>query len=140
MILLSSPLKNDPLETTVSIFFLEIEIFTTKTVNSKSLKKVCRQLLSTMNVLNIIIQHFRGEHLKLLKRSKFGDHWFRNGHDTRGRNLPFKEKSSNHFKDLHKLKLMTNLDLGLTSSPGGVTNLTFSHMIHIRHSENKNFT
>ena len=33
-------LKNDPLETTVSIFFsLEIEIFTTKIVNSKSLKK-----------------------------------------------------------------------------------------------------
>ena len=52
MILLSSPLKNDPLETTVSIFFyLEIEIFTTKIVNSKSLKKICRQLLSTMNVL-----------------------------------------------------------------------------------------
>ena len=52
MILLSSPLKNDPLETTVSIyFFLEIEIFTTKIVNSKVLKKICRQLLSTMNVL-----------------------------------------------------------------------------------------
>ena len=33
------------------IFFLEIEIFTTKTVYSKSLKKICRQLLSTMNVL-----------------------------------------------------------------------------------------
>ena len=41
MILLSSPLKNDPLETTVSIFFfLEIEIFTTKIVNSKGLKKL----------------------------------------------------------------------------------------------------
>ena len=53
MILLSSPLKNDPLETTVSIyFFLEIEIVTTKLVNSKSLKKICRQLLSTMNALN----------------------------------------------------------------------------------------
>ena len=40
MILLSSPLKNGPLETTVSIFFLlEIGIFTTKIVNSKSLKK-----------------------------------------------------------------------------------------------------
>ena len=39
MILLSSPLKNDPPETTVSIFFLEIEIVTTKIVNSKSLKK-----------------------------------------------------------------------------------------------------
>ena len=33
------------------IFFLEIEIVTTKIVNSKSLKKICRQLLSTMNVL-----------------------------------------------------------------------------------------
>ena len=52
------PLKNDPLETTVSIlFFLEIEIFTTKIVNSKSLKKFCRQLLSTMNVLNVFDQH-----------------------------------------------------------------------------------
>ena len=52
MSLLSSPLKNDPLETTVGIlFYLEIEIFTTKIVNSKSLKKICRQLLSTMNVL-----------------------------------------------------------------------------------------
>ena len=40
MILLSSPLKNNPLENTVNIFFsLEIEIFTTKIVNSKSLKK-----------------------------------------------------------------------------------------------------
>ena len=39
MILLSSPLKNDPPETTVSIYFLEIEIVTTKIVNSKSLKK-----------------------------------------------------------------------------------------------------
>ena len=51
MILLSSPLNNDPLETTVSIFFLEIEIVTTKIVNSKGLKKICRQLLSTMNIL-----------------------------------------------------------------------------------------
>ena len=51
MILLSSPLKNDPPETTVSIFFLEIEIVTTKIVNSKSLRKICRQLLLTMNVL-----------------------------------------------------------------------------------------
>ena len=36
----------------VSIFFfIEIEIVTTKVVNSKSLKKICRQLVSTMNVL-----------------------------------------------------------------------------------------
>ena len=34
------PIKNDPQETTVSIlFFHEIEILTTKIVNSKSLKK-----------------------------------------------------------------------------------------------------
>ena len=54
MILLSSPLKSDLPETTVlkNIFVLEIEIVTTKLVNSKSLKKICRQLLSTMNVLN----------------------------------------------------------------------------------------
>ena len=40
MILLSSPFKNDPLETTVSIFyFLESEIFTTKIVNSKKFEK-----------------------------------------------------------------------------------------------------
>ena len=32
MILLSRPLKNDPSETMVSIFFLEIEIVTTKIV------------------------------------------------------------------------------------------------------------
>ena len=50
------PLKNDPTETTVSIFcFLEIEIIVTKIVNSKSLKEICRQLLSTMNVLNIVL-------------------------------------------------------------------------------------
>ena len=40
MILLSSPLKNDPLENTVNILFsLEIEIFTTKIVNSKESEK-----------------------------------------------------------------------------------------------------
>ena len=52
MILLSSPLKNDPLETTVSIFFFETEVVITKIVNSKSLKKICGQLLSTKDVLN----------------------------------------------------------------------------------------
>ena len=39
MILLSSSLKNNPSENTVSIFFLEVEIVTTKIVNSKCLKK-----------------------------------------------------------------------------------------------------
>ena len=31
---------------------------------------------------------------------------------------PFEEKSSDHFKDLHKLKLLTNFDVDLISSPG----------------------
>ena len=48
------PLKNDALETKVSIFFfLEIEILTTKIVNSKGLKNICHQLLSMMNVLKL---------------------------------------------------------------------------------------
>ena len=38
---------------------------------------------------------------------------------------PFKEKFSDHFKDLHKLKLLTNIDVSLTSSPGRVTNSKF---------------
>ena len=39
---------------------------------------------------------------------------------------PFKEKSSDHFKDLHKLKFLTNSDVNLKSSRGGVINLTFN--------------
>ena len=39
MILLSSPLKNDPGNHGKHIFFLEIEIFTTKIVNSKRFEK-----------------------------------------------------------------------------------------------------
>ena len=53
MILLSSPLKNDPPPGNYGgeyNFFLEIEIVTTKIVNSKSLKKIYHQLLSTMTV------------------------------------------------------------------------------------------
>ena len=62
MILLSSPLKmTPPRETTVSIFFLEIEIVTTKIVNSKSLKKICCQLLSTMNVLKYTDNQVQGD-------------------------------------------------------------------------------
>ena len=58
MILLSSPLKmTPPGNHGKHIFFLEIEIFTTKIVNSKDLKKICRQLLSTMNVYNRIRAH-----------------------------------------------------------------------------------
>ena len=35
---------------------------------------------------------------------------------------PFKEKSSDEFKDLYKLKLLTNFDVNLTSLLGGVAN------------------
>ena len=35
----------------------------------------------------------------------------------------FKEKSSEHFKDLHKLKLLTSFDVNLISLPGRLTNL-----------------
>ena len=59
------PLKNDPSETMVSIFFfLEIEIVTTKIVNSKSLQKICRHLLSTMNVLKLHTNFIDRQHLK----------------------------------------------------------------------------
>ena len=47
MILLSNPLKNDHGNL---IFFSKLRQ-STKIVNLQSLKKVCRQLLSTMNVL-----------------------------------------------------------------------------------------
>ena len=46
-------------------------------------------------------------------------HGFRNS-------TPFKRKSSYHFKDIHKLKLLTNFDVNLTSSPGGVMNQPFN--------------
>ena len=35
---------------------------------------------------------------------------------------PFKEKSSDHFKDFHKMELLTNFDTSLTSFLGGVMN------------------
>ena len=35
---------------------------------------------------------------------------------------PFEEKSSDYFKDLHKMKLLTNFDIILTSFLGGVMN------------------
>ena len=34
----------------------------------------------------------------------------------------FKEISSDHFKDIYKLKLQTNFDVNMTSSLGGVPN------------------
>ena len=35
---------------------------------------------------------------------------------------PFQEKSSDHFKDLHKMELLTKFDISLTSFLGGVMN------------------
>ena len=35
---------------------------------------------------------------------------------------PFEEKSSDNFKDLDKMELLTNFDIGLTSFLGGVMN------------------
>ena len=35
---------------------------------------------------------------------------------------PFEEKSSDHFKDFNKMKLLTNFDISLTSFLGGVMN------------------
>ena len=34
----------------------------------------------------------------------------------------FKKKSSDHFKDIYKLKLSTNFDVNMTSFLGGVPN------------------
>ena len=39
-----------------------------------------------------------------------------------GTSSPFKEKSSHDFQDFHKLKLLTNFDVNVTSFPGGVMN------------------
>ena len=35
---------------------------------------------------------------------------------------PFEEKSSDHLKDSHKMELLTNFDISLTSFLGGVMN------------------
>ena len=35
---------------------------------------------------------------------------------------PCEEKSSDHFKDLHKTELLTNFDISLASFLGGVMN------------------
>ena len=42
-------------------------------------------------------------------------------HDFRT-STSFKERSSDHCKDPHKLRLLTDFDVILISSPGGVTN------------------
>ena len=39
---------------------------------------------------------------------------------------PFEEKSSDHFKDLHKMELLTNFYISLTSFLVGVMNLRFN--------------
>ena len=39
---------------------------------------------------------------------------------------PFNEKSFDQYKDLLRLKLVTNVDVNPTSSPGTVMNLTFN--------------
>ena len=43
---------------------------------------------------------------------------------------PFKEKSSDRFKDLHKLKLLTNFDVNLTSFLGElrITDYSYFHI------------
>ena len=43
-------------------------------------------------------------------------------HDFRTSN-PFKEKSSDHFEDLHKIELLANFDANLMSFLGEVVNL-----------------
>ena len=35
---------------------------------------------------------------------------------------PFEEKSSDHFKVRHKMELLTNFDISLTSFLGGIMN------------------
>ena len=46
-------------------------------------------------------------------------------HDLRT-STPFEEKSSDYFKDLHKLKPLTNFDVNLTSLPGRIMDQTFN--------------
>ena len=40
---------------------------------------------------------------------------------------PFREKYSDHFKDLHKLTLLTHFDIILTSFLGGIINYVLIH-------------
>ena len=42
-------------------------------------------------------------------------------HDFRT-STPFMEESSDHFKDLHEMELLTSFDVNVTSFPGGVMN------------------
>ena len=45
---------------------------------------------------------------------------------------PFKEKSSNRFRDFHKLKLLTNFDVNLITSQGRVNNSKNRHTWYSR--------
>ena len=40
---------------------------------------------------------------------------------------PFRKKHSDHFKDLHKLTLLTHFDIILTSFLGGIINYVLIH-------------
>ena len=40
--------------------------------------------------------------------------------------IPFEEKSSDHFKGLHKMALLTNFDVNLTSFLRGIINQGFN--------------
>ena len=43
-----------------------------------------------------------------------------------GTSTAFKQKSSDRFKDLCKLKLLTNFDVNVTSFVGGVPNYVYN--------------
>ena len=43
-------------------------------------------------------------------------------HDFITSTTPFEENSSDHFKGLHKMELLTNFDISLTSFLGGALN------------------
>ena len=109
MILLSNPFRNDPPPGNHENFFLEIQILTINIVNSKSLKKICCQLLSTMNHLNNIdkICSFTPK--------------IRNEPDTSGRNaaplpllVPFDDTSYTIREMLHKYWFYIENDAALS--------------------------
>ena len=54
---------------------------------------------------------------------------YHNLHNFRTSN-PFKEKSSDHFKNLNMLKLLINFDVNLTSFLAGVINSFVKPLIH----------
>ena len=44
---------------------------------------------------------------------------------------PLEEKFSDHFEDLHKLKLLTKFVVNLTSSPGEVIKAVINYVLNI---------